>query len=135
MQQLTEKKARPPVARALRRLLCVAALSQPNLSYAAGGGGGFTAAVAPTAGGFGGFRGDGFGGFRAGALAVDGIVASRAFTLASAADMGAAGTTAGTAVATAGGGATGWEGLSLCLWLGLLSRLRLLPRRLRLHPA
>jgi len=36
MQQLSEKKARPPVARALRRaaaaLLCVAALSQPNLS-------------------------------------------------------------------------------------------------------
>jgi len=45
MQQLSEKKARPRVARALGRaaaaLLCVAALCQPNLTYAVGGGGGF----------------------------------------------------------------------------------------------
>jgi len=60
MQQLRATKARPRVVRALGRaaaaLLCVAALCQPNLSYAAGGGGGFHGSDGSRGGGFGGFR-------------------------------------------------------------------------------
>jgi hypothetical protein len=72
MQELTMRQSREPasrfsLARALKTvaasLLCVAALSQPNPSYAHGGGGGFHG------GGFhgGGFHGGGFhGGFHGG---------------------------------------------------------------------
>src|SRR5919109_1826862 len=67
MQRLNENKARRKIKRALgsiaAALLCVAALGEPNLAYAAhGGGGGFHG------GGFGGLHGGGFhgGGFHAG---------------------------------------------------------------------
>ena len=70
MQQLSEKKAGPRVAGALGRAaaasLCVAALCQPNLSYAAGGGGGFHGGGGGFHGGGGGFHGGGFGGSRSG---------------------------------------------------------------------
>jgi hypothetical protein len=64
MQHLSENRARPRIGRALGRaaaaVLCVAALCQPNLSFARGGGG--------HGGGFhGGFHGGGFhGGFHGG---------------------------------------------------------------------
>jgi len=71
MQELSEHRARPRMARALATaaaLLCVTALGQPNPAYAGphggGGGGGFHG------GGFGGFHGGGFhagfGGFHGG---------------------------------------------------------------------
>src|SRR5437868_13186264 len=67
MQELSEHRARPRMARALAiaaALLCVTALGQPNPAYAGphggGGGGGFHG------GGFGGFHGGGFGGFHGG---------------------------------------------------------------------
>jgi hypothetical protein len=71
MQQLSEHRARPRMARAVATaaaLLCATALGQPNLAYAGphggGGGGGFHG------GGFGGFHGGGFhagfGGFQGG---------------------------------------------------------------------
>jgi hypothetical protein len=66
MQQLSAPKVRPTIGRALAIaavLLCVGALSQPNLAYAGphGGGGGFHGG----GGGFhgGGFHAGGFGGF------------------------------------------------------------------------
>src|SRR6267154_149101 len=67
MQQLSEHRARPRMARVLATaaaLLCATALGQPNPAYAGphggGGGGGFHG------GGFGGFHGGGFGGFHGG---------------------------------------------------------------------
>ncbi|MFL5268562.1 MAG: hypothetical protein ACJ8AH_18540 [Stellaceae bacterium] len=77
MQQSSEHKARPKTVRALAiaaALLCVTALSQPNLAYAGphggGGGGGFHGGGGGGfhGGGFhgGGFHGGGFGGFHGG---------------------------------------------------------------------
>jgi hypothetical protein len=67
MHQSNETKARPKNGKALAiatALLCVTALSQPNLAYAGphigGGGGDFHG------GGFGGFHRGGFGGFHGG---------------------------------------------------------------------
>jgi len=61
-------------------------------------------------------------------IAAYGTVAQRASTMVSATATAATGTTAGEAGDTAGGGVTGWEGLTIHM-AGLLSGLRLLQLR------
>ena len=109
MQQLSENRTRPRLGRILGRvagaLLFAAALCQSDLAHTGphGGGGGFHGGYTPAR-----FAAD-----LADFMAVDGTVALRASTMGSATRRAATGTTAGAAGATAGGGVTGSDGLTI----------------------
>ena len=116
MQQLSENRTRPRLGRILGRvagaLLFAAALCQSDLAHAArmAGVGVFTEAAASMAAASTPAR---FAADLADFMAVDGTVALRASTMGSATRRAATGTTAGAAGATAGGGVTGSDGLTI----------------------
>lgn len=142
MQQLGETRSRPrigkPLAILATALLCTAALGQPNLADAApdGGGGSTAADLAAFMAGFTpaafmpvDFTPAGFMpvDFALAGFMVDFTAVSPGCTMVSATDTELIGSTAGTTVALAGGGATGWlDLLSVSLRMGLQSGLRLL---------
>jgi hypothetical protein len=111
MQHSRINRAQPRRGGALRSaaaaLLCAAALCQPNFAYAAHGGGGGSTAVADLVG----FTGADF--TPADFAPAGTTVLSRACTMVTAAGRALTGTKAGATGATAGGGVTGWGGLTI----------------------